>query len=120
MARHAAEGITKNLWFAILQLILYQFVTPDIVNTMSTLFLRLPFSRRYPILPDGSHVKFLFSWFVVFDIVVAVLIFGEMHIWESLRILMLDAILLLTFLSYLQFNSSCKYLVLALLRFRDD
>lgn len=47
MARHAAEGITKNLWFAILQLILYQFVMPDVVNTMSTLFLRLPFSRKY-------------------------------------------------------------------------
>ncbi|XP_022922484.1 uncharacterized protein LOC111430479 isoform X1 [Cucurbita moschata] len=46
VARHAAEGITKNLWFAVLQLILYQFVMPDIVNTMSTLFLRLPFSRR--------------------------------------------------------------------------
>lgn len=46
VARHAAEGITKNLWFAILQLVLYQFVMPDVVNTMSTLFLRLPFSRR--------------------------------------------------------------------------
>ncbi|KAK7314921.1 hypothetical protein VNO77_33451 [Canavalia gladiata] len=46
VARHSAEGITKNLWFAILQLILYQFVTPDIVHTMSSLFLRLPFSRR--------------------------------------------------------------------------
>ncbi|XP_028117671.1 uncharacterized protein LOC114315276 isoform X1 [Camellia sinensis] len=46
VARHAAEGITKNLWFAILQLILYQFVMPDLVNTMSNLFLRLPFSRR--------------------------------------------------------------------------
>ncbi|XP_015877852.1 mitochondrial metalloendopeptidase OMA1 [Ziziphus jujuba] len=46
VARHSAEGITKNLWFAILQLILYQFVMPDLVNTMSTLFLRLPFSRR--------------------------------------------------------------------------
>ncbi|XP_059449947.1 mitochondrial metalloendopeptidase OMA1 [Corylus avellana] len=46
VARHAAEGITKNLWFAILQLILYQFIMPDIVNTMSVLFLRLPFSRR--------------------------------------------------------------------------
>lgn len=46
VARHAAEGITKNLWFAILQLILYQFIMPDVVNTMSSLFLRLPFSRR--------------------------------------------------------------------------
>lgn len=46
VARHAAEGITKNLWFAIIQLVLYQFVMPDVVNTMSALFLRLPFSRR--------------------------------------------------------------------------
>ncbi|KAL9666208.1 hypothetical protein QQ045_000532 [Rhodiola kirilowii] len=46
VARHSAEGSTKNLWFAILQLILYQFVMPDLVNTMLTLFLRLPFSRR--------------------------------------------------------------------------
>jgi hypothetical protein len=47
VARHAAEGITKNLWVAILQLILYQFIMPDIANAMSVLFLRLPFSRRY-------------------------------------------------------------------------
>lgn len=46
VGRHSAEGMTKNLWFAILQLVLYQFIMPDIVNTMSTLFLRLPFSRR--------------------------------------------------------------------------
>ncbi|WVZ15891.1 hypothetical protein V8G54_013457 [Vigna mungo] len=52
VARHSAEGITKNLWFAILQLILYQFVTPDIVNTMSSLFLHLPFSRRMEIEAD--------------------------------------------------------------------
>ncbi|KAF3433089.1 hypothetical protein FNV43_RR24191 [Rhamnella rubrinervis] len=52
VARHAAEGITKNLWFAILQLVLYQFVMPDVVNAMSTLFLRLPFSRRMEIEAD--------------------------------------------------------------------
>ncbi|CAK9169008.1 unnamed protein product [Ilex paraguariensis] len=46
VARHAAEKLTKNLWFVILQLVLYQFVMPDIVNIMSILFLRLPFSRR--------------------------------------------------------------------------
>lgn len=46
VARHSAEQITKNMWFAIIQLVLYQFVMPDIVNTMSTLFLRLPFSRK--------------------------------------------------------------------------
>ncbi|XP_065878625.1 mitochondrial metalloendopeptidase OMA1 isoform X2 [Euphorbia lathyris] len=52
VARHGAEGITKNLWFAILQIVLYQFVMPDLVNTMSTLFLRLPFSRRMEIEAD--------------------------------------------------------------------
>ncbi|KAK6121578.1 hypothetical protein DH2020_044679 [Rehmannia glutinosa] len=46
VARHSAEQISKNLWLTILQLILYQFFMPDIVNTMSNLFLRLPFSRR--------------------------------------------------------------------------
>ncbi|CAH2070324.1 unnamed protein product [Thlaspi arvense] len=51
VARHVAEGITKNLWFAILQLVLYQFVMPDLVNTMSALFLKLPFSRKYFSLP---------------------------------------------------------------------
>ncbi|CAH1434021.1 unnamed protein product [Lactuca virosa] len=41
VARHAAEQITKNLWFTIGQLILYQFVMPDLVNTMSNLLLVL-------------------------------------------------------------------------------
>lgn len=52
VARHSAEQITKNLWFAIVQLILYQFVTPDLVNTMSNLLLRLPFSRRMELEAD--------------------------------------------------------------------
>ncbi|KAL7183921.1 hypothetical protein ACSBR2_026154 [Camellia fascicularis] len=48
VARHIAEGITKNIWFIMLQLILFQFIMPDLVYTMSTLFLKLPFSRSYP------------------------------------------------------------------------
>ncbi|KAI3517616.1 hypothetical protein L1887_16831 [Cichorium endivia] len=52
VARHAAEHITKNLWFAIGQLILYQFVERDLVNTMSNLLLKLPFSRRMEIEAD--------------------------------------------------------------------
>ncbi|CAN6480320.1 unnamed protein product [Victoria cruziana] len=48
IARHAAEGITKNLWFAIIQLIVLQFISmPDLVNAVSNLLLRLPFSRGY-------------------------------------------------------------------------
>lgn len=52
IARHAAEGITKNLWFAILQIILYQFVMPDLANAMSTFLLKLPFSRKMEIEAD--------------------------------------------------------------------
>ncbi|GAV61853.1 Peptidase_M48 domain-containing protein [Cephalotus follicularis] len=52
VARHAAEMVTKNLWFAIIQLILYQFITPDVVYTMSNLLLRLPFSRKMEIEAD--------------------------------------------------------------------
>ncbi|XP_051129579.1 uncharacterized protein LOC127250370 [Andrographis paniculata] len=46
VARHTAEQISKNLWWTILQVFLYQFFMPDVVNTLSNLFLRLPFSRR--------------------------------------------------------------------------
>ncbi|KAJ6826969.1 putative mitochondrial metalloendopeptidase OMA1 [Iris pallida] len=47
VARHAAEGITKNLWLALLQLIVLQFFfMPDLISAMSNLLLKLPFSRR--------------------------------------------------------------------------
>ncbi|CAJ1978896.1 unnamed protein product [Sphenostylis stenocarpa] len=46
VGRHSAEGITKNLCFGVLQLMLYQLVIPDIVNILSSLFLHLPFTRR--------------------------------------------------------------------------
>ncbi|KAH7656013.1 Peptidase family M48 protein [Dioscorea alata] len=53
IARHSAEMITKSLWFAIVQLILLQFFfMPDLINAMSTLLLRLPFSRRMEIEAD--------------------------------------------------------------------
>ncbi|KAB1222833.1 Mitochondrial metalloendopeptidase OMA1 [Morella rubra] len=58
VARHSAEAITKNLWLAIVQLVLYQFIMPDIVNTMSILFLKLPFSRRYIICLDSSWSQY--------------------------------------------------------------
>ncbi|CAE6235007.1 unnamed protein product [Arabidopsis arenosa] len=61
VARHVAEGITKNLWFAVLQLVLYQFVMPDLVNTMSALFLRLPFSRKMEIEADYIGLLLLAS-----------------------------------------------------------
>lgn len=74
MARHAAEGITKNLWFAIIQLVLYQFVMPDVVNTMSALFLRLPFSRRYVyhlLLSEFSKFLLLVCFYDLVNIVVS-------------------------------------------------
>ncbi|KAK1307295.1 hypothetical protein QJS10_CPA10g00747 [Acorus calamus] len=46
VARHIAEGLTKNLWFAMLQLIVLQFVgAPELIDALSNLLLRLPFSR---------------------------------------------------------------------------
>ncbi|KAL6581435.1 hypothetical protein OROMI_007358 [Orobanche minor] len=61
VARHSAEQISKNLWLAILQLILYQFFMPDIVNTMSNLLLRLPFSRRMEMEADYIGVLLIAS-----------------------------------------------------------
>ncbi|GAB4826011.1 hypothetical protein Ancab_008879 [Ancistrocladus abbreviatus] len=52
VARHAAEQISKNMWLAIIQLLLYQFIMPDLVSAMSTLLLRLPFSRKMEIEAD--------------------------------------------------------------------
>lgn len=53
VARHAAEGMTSNLWFAILQIILLQFIgMPDVVHAMSNLLLKLPFSRRMEVEAD--------------------------------------------------------------------
>lgn len=47
VARHVAEGITKNLWLILLQLILLQFFAmPDLVNAMSNFLFKFPFSRR--------------------------------------------------------------------------
>ncbi|KAJ8448655.1 hypothetical protein Cgig2_010542 [Carnegiea gigantea] len=61
VARHVAEQISKNLWLAILQLILYQFVTPDIVNAMSNLLLKLPFSRKMEMEADYIGLLLLAS-----------------------------------------------------------
>ncbi|CAN0891611.1 Mitochondrial metalloendopeptidase OMA1 [Linum grandiflorum] len=52
VARHTAEKITKNVWFTILQIVLLQFITPDIAQTMSNLFLSLPFDRKMEIEAD--------------------------------------------------------------------
>lgn len=47
VARHVAEGMTKNLWLILLQLIVLQFLAmPDLVNAMSNVLFKFPFSRR--------------------------------------------------------------------------
>ncbi|KAL7108464.1 hypothetical protein ACP275_06G114100 [Erythranthe tilingii] len=61
VARHSAEQVSKNLWLTILQLILYQFFMPDVVNTMSHLLLRLPFSRRMEMEADYIGLLLLAS-----------------------------------------------------------
>uniref|UniRef100_A0A0E0K4Z9 Peptidase M48 domain-containing protein n=1 Tax=Oryza punctata TaxID=4537 RepID=A0A0E0K4Z9_ORYPU len=58
IARHSAETITKNLWFWILQIVILQFIyMPDMINAMSTLLLKLPFSRRMEI--EADHIGLL-------------------------------------------------------------
>eukprot|EP00252_Welwitschia_mirabilis_P013314 TRINITY_DN29336_c0_g1_i1.p1 TRINITY_DN29336_c0_g1~~TRINITY_DN29336_c0_g1_i1.p1 ORF type:complete len:466 (-),score=66.65 TRINITY_DN29336_c0_g1_i1:120-1517(-) len=53
VARHAAEGMTSTLWFTIIQLLILQVIyMPDVINAMSTLILRLPFSRRMEVEAD--------------------------------------------------------------------
>ncbi|KAB2072857.1 hypothetical protein ES319_A07G045700v1 [Gossypium barbadense] len=61
VARHIAETITKDLWLDILQLILYQFIMPDLADKMSALLLRLPFSRRMEIELDYIGLLLLAS-----------------------------------------------------------
>ncbi|KAI9076688.1 hypothetical protein K1719_041328 [Acacia pycnantha] len=63
VARHGAERMTKDPWFAILELILNQFVIvmPYVVNTMTALFLRLPFSRRMEMEADYIGLLLLAS-----------------------------------------------------------
>lgn len=58
IARHSAETITKNMWFGILQVVILQFIyMPDLINAMSALLLRLPFSRRMEI--EADHIGLL-------------------------------------------------------------
>lgn len=76
VARHGAEGITKNLWFAIIQLILYQFVMPDIVNSMSNLLLRLPFSRRMEM--EADYIGLLLIASARYDPRVAPLVYEKL------------------------------------------
>ncbi|KAJ8633664.1 hypothetical protein MRB53_027000 [Persea americana] len=58
IAWHAAERITKNMWFAILHLVLLQFIyMPTVVHAMFQLLLKLPLSRRMEI--EADHIGVL-------------------------------------------------------------
>lgn len=48
VARHGAEKVTRHFLVLLAELfVLTFFYAPDLVRTASTLFLELPFSRRY-------------------------------------------------------------------------
>ncbi|KAM0047390.1 putative peptidase M48 [Helianthus debilis subsp. tardiflorus] len=47
VAIHAVERFTKNIWYVLGKLILYEFVSPDLIDISSIFLLDLPFSRRY-------------------------------------------------------------------------
>ncbi|VAI60572.1 unnamed protein product [Triticum turgidum subsp. durum] len=66
IARHLPEMITKGMWFTILQLIVLQFIyMPDLINAMSTLLLRLPFSRRMEV--EADHIGLMLQASAGFD-----------------------------------------------------
>ncbi|XP_047972822.1 metalloendopeptidase OMA1, mitochondrial-like [Salvia hispanica] len=77
VARHAAENISKNVWLTIMQLILYQFFMPDVVNTMSNLFLRLPFSRRMEL--EADYIGVLLSASAGYDPRVAPQVYDKLQ-----------------------------------------
>ncbi|KAE8787194.1 beta-barrel assembly-enhancing protease-like [Hordeum vulgare] len=66
IARHLPEMITKGMWFTILQLVVLQFIyMPDLINAMSTLLLRLPFSRRMEV--EADHIGLMLQASAGFD-----------------------------------------------------
>ncbi|KAM0879660.1 hypothetical protein ACQ4PT_034083 [Festuca glaucescens] len=66
IARHLPEMITKGMWFTILQIVILQFIyMPDLINAMSNLLLRLPFSRRMEI--EADHIGVMLQASAGFD-----------------------------------------------------
>lgn len=58
VARHSAERMTRHLFVTLMQLFLLAFVyAPDLVQSMSMLFLELPFSRSQEL--EADHVGLL-------------------------------------------------------------
>ncbi|KAL1315198.1 hypothetical protein AAHE18_16G241100 [Arachis hypogaea] len=89
LARHTAEYMTKRLWFAILQFILYRFVTPEIVTIMSSLFLRLPLYRLMEM--EADYIGMLLIASAGYDPRVAPTVYeklgkvkGEWALWDYL------------------------------------
>ncbi|CAM0944308.1 unnamed protein product [Alopecurus aequalis] len=66
IARHVPEMLTRGMGLTILQLIVLQFIyMPDLINTMSNLLLRLPFSRRMEI--EADHIGLMLQASAGFD-----------------------------------------------------
>ncbi|KAH7300379.1 hypothetical protein KP509_24G059500 [Ceratopteris richardii] len=58
VARHSAERMTRHLFLTLVQLVVLAFVyAPDLVQSMSTLFLELPFSRSQEL--EADHIGLL-------------------------------------------------------------
>ncbi|KAJ7970050.1 Mitochondrial metalloendopeptidase OMA1 [Quillaja saponaria] len=76
IARHQAEKVWKNQCFAVLQLVLRQYFRPDIVNRMSDLFLRFPFSRRMEI--EADYIGLLLFASAGYDPRVAPLVYEKL------------------------------------------
>lgn len=69
VARHSAEGITKNMWLLILQVIFVLFVdggaSAELFSKLCNILLSLPFSRRYIYLLINDYVLYTSYPFLV-------------------------------------------------------
>ncbi|KAI6696230.1 hypothetical protein NL676_016349 [Syzygium grande] len=76
VARHAAEEVTKDLWFTFLEQILGMFAKPDRVNTMSSHHLWHPLNRKLEI--EADHIGLLLMASAGYDPWVAPKVYEEL------------------------------------------
>ncbi|KAI4967199.1 hypothetical protein ZWY2020_029528 [Hordeum vulgare] len=66
VARHAAEGLTKNMWILMLAVFLQIFIdAPKLIDNLTEYLLRLPFSRKMEI--EADHIGILLLAAAGFD-----------------------------------------------------
>lgn len=78
VARHSAERMTRHLYLTLIQLLLLAFfyAPPDLVQSLSILFLELPFSRKQEL--EADHIGLLLMAAAGYDPRVAPLVYEKL------------------------------------------